>query len=147
MIVVSGLAGSTLTLQRSFSEPGSWIDVETYTADGTYSFDDGLDNQIYFYRVGIKTGGYGGDTVIATLQHSGSQTGIVRVRDLINYVTVTADVIEQLGSAGIATADWSEGEWSIPPAGRWLSLCTMGVSSGSARCVIRARSAMPLAVR
>ena len=44
VIVASGLAGSTLTLQRSFSEPGSWVDVQTYTADGTCSLDDGLDN-------------------------------------------------------------------------------------------------------
>jgi hypothetical protein len=110
-IVISGLAGSTLTLQRSFTEPGDWVDVQTYTANGYNEFDDGLANQIFWYRVGIKTGNYGGDTVTVTLSHAGSQTGIVRLIGIINNQTATANVLAHLGGVG-ATEDWSEGEWS-----------------------------------
>jgi hypothetical protein len=110
-VSISGRTTSTLTLQRSFTDPGAWVDVQTYTSNGSFTFDDSLDNQIYWYRIGIKTGDYGGDIVTAALAHSGAQTGIVRVTDFVDQLQVVANVLTHLGDAA-ATDDWAESEWS-----------------------------------
>ena len=109
---LSGIAGSTLTLQRSFDDGASWIDVKSWTADTSETFDDGLDNQIILYRVGIKTGDYGADTVAATLAiTTGSITGVVRVTEFTDSQNVEAEVITDLGGTD-ATDQWAEGKWS-----------------------------------
>jgi hypothetical protein len=110
-ISISGLVGSTVTLQRSFTDPGAWVDVQDYTSNGAFAYDDLLDNQIFWYRIGIKTGNYAGDTIQAYLSHTGSQTGIVRIVVVTNTQTASADVISHLGGTA-ATSDWGEGEWS-----------------------------------
>lgn len=107
-------SGSTATLQRSFdSETGPWADVDTYTADTIEGFDDGLDNQITWYRIGIKTGDYAGGTIDLQISFPmGSITGVVRVTAFTNSAVVSAEVITDLGEGGEATDDWAEGEWS-----------------------------------
>jgi hypothetical protein len=112
VISISNLTASTLTLQRSLTDPGAWADVQTYTENGSFTYDDKLDNQIYWYRIGIVTGNYGGDTVTARLEHSGSQTGIVRITQVLNGLNTTAVVLTTLGAGAVATSDWAEGEWS-----------------------------------
>lgn len=113
-IVVTGIAGDTVTLQRSLDEPGNWEDVagESYVADTTKTYDDGLDNQIVFYRIGVKTGGYVAGVIDTSLAIGvGSITGVVRITAFTSSTIVSAEVVTALGSL-TATEQWSEGEWS-----------------------------------
>jgi len=113
-ILVTGLSatGSTLTLQRSFDGGASWFDVTSYTTDQATTFDDGLDNQVILYRLGVKTGDYAGGTIVSTLAiTTGSITGVARITAFATNISVSAEVITDLG--GLAgTEDWAEGQWS-----------------------------------
>lgn len=106
-------SGSTVTLQRSLeSESGPWTDIESYTTDQSKNYDDGLDNQIVWYRIGVKTGGYGGGTQSVSLSYPlGTTDGIVRITAYSSPTSVSAEVIEDLG-ATTATDVWAEGQWS-----------------------------------
>jgi hypothetical protein len=111
-IITTGTWTATLTLQYSVAEPGSWIDVATYTTNQSIAYDDGLDNQVIYYRIGIKPGDHSLGTATATLSHSsGSATGIARVTGYTSPTSVSAAVVDTLGGTA-ATADWSEGSWS-----------------------------------
>lgn len=114
-ITISGIAGgSVVTLQRSFdSDTGPWEDVTTYSADaGPVSYDDGLDNQITWYRIGIKTGEYGSGTTTVELAYAvGSIDGIVRITAYSSATSVSAEVLYELGDTE-ATDLWAEGRWS-----------------------------------
>lgn len=106
---------STVTLQRSLDVEGNWEDVsgKTWTAATTETYDDGLDNQIVFYRIGIKTGGYAGsDDISATLQiGTGSIDGVARITAFTSATVVDVEVLEDFGSTA-ATDVWAEGLWS-----------------------------------
>lgn len=108
----TGWSGHTLTLQRSVGEPGSWSDVTTYSTTGTTTYTDNLNNQIIYYRLGIKTGGFGTGTATVSLTFaSGGLTGVVRVKTVTNSLSATASVVKDLGGTN-ATEDWEEGSWS-----------------------------------
>ena len=64
-ISISGVSDSTVTVQRSFDEGVTAKDVESFTASTEKTLDAG--EQGVSYRVGIKTGDYGSDTVIAII--------------------------------------------------------------------------------
>jgi hypothetical protein len=103
---------ATVTLQRSVGEPGDWVDVATYTVNTTVNFNDGLDNQIIYYRLGIATGDYTSGTVEIDVNYTaGSITGIVRVTGYTDAKTVSASVLVDLGGTD-STDDWAEGSWS-----------------------------------
>lgn len=108
------LAASTVVLQSSLDN-SSWNDVagQSWGAVVSTAYADGLDNQIVYYRIGIKTGGYGGaDSVACTLVFSaGYQKGVVRVTAFTNSTTVSAQVLFDLGSTS-TTDIWQEGHWS-----------------------------------
>lgn len=115
-IVITGLSGtsSTVTLQRSFDEGATWADVsaESWTADVTTSYTDGLDNQTAYYQLGVKTGDYSSGTIVASMQTGeGSITGVVRISAFSSATSVSAIVLSSLGGTS-ATDVWSEGEWS-----------------------------------
>lgn len=107
------LGSATFTLQRSLiSDAGPWSDTASYTANTAIAFDDGLDNQIAWYRIGVKTGGYGSGTHQATLTYTvGSIDGYVRITGFTSSVSVSAEVMTDLGGTA-ATDIWAEGEWS-----------------------------------
>ena len=109
----SGRVDSTITLQRSLdSATSGFADVITYTTNATITYDDTLDNQIAWYRIGIATGDYGTDTVVLTLDYAiGSIDGIARITDFTSATSVSAEIITDLGGTD-ATDDWYEGEWS-----------------------------------
>jgi len=110
-INVSGTWSGTVLLQRSVGEPGAWTDVETYTSATSKTFDDGFDNQIIYYRLGISTS-YSSGTAVASLTYSGgTQVGIVRITGYSNETTVFAEVLLPLGTTN-ATSDWEEGQFS-----------------------------------
>ena len=111
-IEVSGRVDSTITLQRSISEPGSWSDVRT-EGNGVRTYDDDLDNQTVYYRIGIKTGDYGTDTPsFSLLIESGSITGICRITAVASDVSASAVTLQNFGSKTVASSVWSEGAWS-----------------------------------
>lgn len=113
---VSGISGtgSTATLQRSLvGDSGPWTDVVGgIVADVSTPYDDGLDNQIAWYRIGIKTGGYVAGTIALALAYTvGSIDGYVRITAFTSPTSVSAEVLTDLGGTD-ATDDWAEGEWS-----------------------------------
>lgn len=111
-IIRSGTWTATVTLERSFDEGTSWEDVTTYTTNATITFNDGLDNQTALYRIGIKTGDYTSGTADLSLSYSqGSITGYVRLTAFSSATSVSAEVLQDLGSTN-ATTQWAEGEWS-----------------------------------
>lgn len=114
-LIVTALtaSGSTVTLQRSLtSDSGPWTDVASYTTDQSTTFNDGLDNQITWYRIGVKTGDYSTGTILLTLTYSaGSTDGICRVTAFTSSLVVDVEVVQDFGGTS-ATDDWAEGEWS-----------------------------------
>lgn len=111
-IEVTGTFVATVTVQRSIGVEGAWEDFTTYTAPISGPYDDELDNQIIYYRLGIKTGNYTSGTVDIKLIYTlGSRTGIVRVTAVSNETSAEAEVLSTLGGT-TATDTWSEGAWS-----------------------------------
>lgn len=110
--VVAGTFTATVTLQRSFDEGGSWQDVTSVTTVTNTTYLDALDNEIVWYRIGIKTGDYTSDTADVTLSYSsGSITGVARITGFTNTTSVSAEVLTAMG--GTTASDvWAEGEWS-----------------------------------
>lgn len=110
-IVISGTFSADVTLQYS-ADDTTWLDHSTYTAATSTTLLDGLDNQIIYYRIGVKTGDYVSGSADATLNYSsGSITGTARVVGYTSELIVSAEVLIDLGSTA-ATADWAEGAWS-----------------------------------
>lgn len=111
----AGTWTATVTLQRSIADEGNWEDVsgKTYTTNGTETaYNDGLDNQIVYYRIGVKTGDFTSDTAELALDYAlGSITGVVRITAVASATSASAEVLVDLGSTA-ATDNWSEGIWS-----------------------------------
>lgn len=112
-VIRAGTWVATVTLQRSLeSDIGPWVDVTTYTNNGTVTFADGLDNQIAWYRIGVKTAEFTSGTADLELNYSGgSIDGICRVTAFTSSTVVDVEVIVDFG-ATTAASFWSEGEWS-----------------------------------
>ena len=112
-VIITGTWIATITLQYSLDD-ASWVDATsgTYTANTAISYDDTLDNQIIYYRIGIKAGNYTSGTAEATISvSSGSQSGIARITGYTSSTVVSAGVLTEFASA-TATDDWSESYWS-----------------------------------
>lgn len=111
-IEISGTFTGTLTLQRAFGDPSGWIDHDTYTTPTTLTFNDSLENQIIYYRIGFKAGDYASGSADVTMVYSASvQDGIVRITNYASPTSVQVEVLSTLGRSD-ATSDWAEGEWS-----------------------------------
>jgi hypothetical protein len=111
-ILISGTFTATVTLQRSVGELGSWEDVTTYTAGTSTSYNDALDNQIIYFRLGVKTGDFTSGSAVTVLNYSaGSITGVARLTVVSSDLLATADVITALGGT-VASDVWAEGQWS-----------------------------------
>ena len=111
-IVRAGTWSGTVTLQRSVDEPGSWVDISSWTTNGSTSYNDGLDNQIIYYRIGIKSGNYTSGTAELSLTYAnGNLTGVVRITGYTSETEVSAAVLSNLGGTASST-NWQEGEWS-----------------------------------
>jgi hypothetical protein len=111
-ILITGTFVATVTLQRSVGELGLWEDVTTYTAGTSTSYNDALDNQIIYFRLGVKTGGFTSGTAETVLNYSsGSITGVARITIVSSDVLATADVLTALGGT-VASDVWAEGQWS-----------------------------------
>lgn len=119
-INLSGTWVATVTLQRSTSSStGPWTDVTTYTANTTTSYNDGLDNQEAWYRIGVDTGDYTSGTVEATLNAGvGETNGVARITAVTSALVAEIEVLAQF--AALTASDvWAEGMWS--PRRGWPS--------------------------
>jgi hypothetical protein len=111
---ITGTWTGTVRIQRSVGEPGAWSDVSglSWTGNTSSTHADGLDNQIIYYRIGVKTGEYGTGTANVSLTYaSGSLTGVVRITAYTSALSVSAAVLTTLGGT-TASEIWAEGEWS-----------------------------------
>lgn len=65
---ISGTFVANVVVQRSIDNT-NWMDVNTFTAsfEGT-----GMEPEVMWYRVGIKTGGYTSGSVVVRLGQDGS---------------------------------------------------------------------------
>jgi hypothetical protein len=109
-IVISGTWSGEITLQRSLGEPGSWADAKSFTGNfSDTSWEDGLDNQIVFYRIGIKSGDYTSGTAVISISATyGSISGIAKVTGYASQTSVSAVVLKALGGTSAVT-NWYEG--------------------------------------
>ncbi len=109
---VSGTFVATVTLQYSVGAIGSWVDVATYTGATSTTYDDGQDNEIIYYRLGIKSGEYTSGTATCALDFaSGSISGIARVTAFSSATSVSAVTLKAFGGTD-GSSDWWEGSWS-----------------------------------
>lgn len=113
LLTIATIGTSTVTLQRSVGEPGDWSDVATYTTNQSVNYDDTFDNQIIYYRIGVKTGNYTAlDSISLTLVYAaGSIEGIGVVTGYTSTTSVSIDVLSPFGNIS-ATDTWWEGLWS-----------------------------------
>lgn len=111
-VTITGTFTATVRVQRSVGAPGAWEDFRSYTAPTNTPLNDELDNQIIFYRVGVKTGEFTSGTINAELLYTlGSISGVARVTGFVNESQVSAEVLKALG--GITPTEvWAEGAWS-----------------------------------
>jgi hypothetical protein len=111
-VVITGTWVATVTVQRSIGVEGNWVDVLQYTSNVATTYADGLSEQIVYYRIGIKTGGYTSGTAICNLDYpNGSKTGVARIVAYSSPTSVTAQVLKPFGSL-VASELWYEGCWS-----------------------------------
>jgi hypothetical protein len=111
-ILLTGIFTATVTLQQSIGEPGNWVDVTSYSTEESTSYNDELDNQIIYYRIGVKAGGFTSGSIAATLIYSsGSIVGVAKVTGYTSSTVVNAIVLAAFGAI-TASSDWWEGSWS-----------------------------------
>lgn len=109
---ISGTWTGTIKIQRSFGNTESWGDYTSFAANASNNFNDGFDNQIVYYRIGMDTGGYGSGSANATLGYAGGGiTGIARITSFVNSQQVQAEVLKNFGDTDNTTV-WSIGMWS-----------------------------------
>lgn len=110
---VTGTWSGTLTLQRSISSDSSgFIDVTSFAANTSVSYNDALDNTIAWYRIGFKTGNYTSGTAVIGLTYTGGgAAGVCRVTSFTSSTSVEVEILSAFSSSN-ATADWNEGDWS-----------------------------------
>lgn len=108
---ISGIAGGSVVFLQSSLDNVTWSDVKKFTADDTNVYDDQLDNQDIYYRLWVKTGGYGLGTQVLTLTYvSGSISGIARVTEYTSSTVVNVQVVSDFGSTS-ATSNFYAGQW------------------------------------
>lgn len=111
-VSISGTWTATVRLQRSLGAPGDWVDVSSYTGNVTGNYNDTLDNQIAYYRIGIKTGEYTVGTASVSLQYSaGSIEGVALITGYTSPTSVSCDVLAPFGQT-TASDLWWLGLWS-----------------------------------
>jgi len=105
--------GSTVTLQRAIGadEPLIYEDVQTFPSNSSDTFDDESDNQIIYYRLGVKTGDFVDPVEVSISYPRGSIDGIARVTAVTSPTSAKATVLRAFGATD-PTSFWAEGSWS-----------------------------------
>lgn len=121
---ITGVFVGTLVLQRSVGNELNWVTYQTHTSTTSTTYDDGLDNQIIYYRV-IATAWTSGTATVSLTHANGSTDGIVRIHSVEADNSATVDVLAPVGKTS-ATTDWSFSAWS--DAAGWPA--ALGLSDG-----------------
>ena len=109
---ITGTWVATVTVQYSIAAPGSWVDLETHTVNVSKTIDDFQDDNIIFYRVGVKTGEFTSGTATCVLTYgSGSISGVARITAVASALSASAVTLKAFGET-TGSSDWWEGEWS-----------------------------------
>lgn len=121
--VGTGLS-ATVRIQRSIGNADNWADASTSSSTSggvtivttgsgaAQAFNDGLDNNTVYYRVGVKSGEFTSGTGTVTIYYDFASTeGIVRVTNYTSQTSVSMEVLDTLAKAE-ATFRWEEGAWS-----------------------------------
>lgn len=66
---IKGTFVATITVQRSFDDMATWNDVDTFTAQ---TEDWGMEPEVCWYRVGVKTGDFTSGSVSVRLGQDGA---------------------------------------------------------------------------
>lgn len=66
---ISGTFVATLTVQRSFDNQVTWLDVDTFTAP---TEDYGMEPEVCWYRAGVKTGDFTSGSLVVRLGQDGA---------------------------------------------------------------------------
>jgi hypothetical protein len=101
-------------LQRAIGEDSGHTLVTglSFAASTSITYNDGLDNQIAFYRIGTPSSDYTSGTAAANLDYdSGGLTGIAKITAVAAATQSSAIVLKDLGSTK-ASELWEEGDWS-----------------------------------
>lgn len=114
--------GTTVVLQSSTgSADGPWSTAASYTTDqSAITFNDTLDNQDIWYRIGVPASDYSTGSIAAAIYFAGGETrSVVRILSLnsafvANCEALTEGVRHLLHAFNLAdpTAVWAEGQWS-----------------------------------
>ncbi len=112
IIITGDASGSTVNLQRSYDN-AVWANVsgQTWTANVSTTYTDGLDNQIVYYRLTLAARVAPDSVTMELLIGSGSVRGVARITDYTSSTQVGAEVLIALGGT-TATSVWQEGKWS-----------------------------------
>lgn len=111
-LIISGTFSATISLQQSVGAPGAWTDVATYTGTENISYNDGFDNSVIYYRIGIDPGNYTSGSAVVSLNFAGgSINGICRISAYNSATSVDAYVLSDFGGTS-ANSEWSLGSWS-----------------------------------
>ncbi len=108
--VVGTFTGNVL-LERSIGNETNWQTYATYTAAGTNPVNDGLDDQIIYYR--LNSSGWASGSADVVLTYSlGETTGRCEIIIYNSATQVIAEIFddERFGAVS-ATSLWSLGSW------------------------------------
>ena len=113
-IAIAGTWSGTITLERSYEGPTTgFTSYQTYTSNqSAVLIDDGLNNEIIWYRIGFEPGNYGSGEAVCTLSYAGGGgAGVCHVTGFVSNTEVDIEVLVPFYSAS-AASDWRQSEWS-----------------------------------
>jgi len=105
---IEGTWDGTVTLQRSYDQGTTWVDVLNYTENVAYQLTNEKDD--VYWRIGFKAGNYTSGTASCTIAKVG-EYGYVQITDYVDSTTVSGIVQRELPSTNTTTR-WSESSWS-----------------------------------
>lgn len=112
-VTITGTWAGTLSLERSFEGPTSGFTVyKTFTMNqGSTDYNDGLSNNIVWYRIGFGSAAWTSGTAgIALGYPGGGGAGIAHVTNYTSPIQVDAEVLVPFYQTSKAT-DWRRSEW------------------------------------
>lgn len=114
-ISITGTWAGTIVLQRTFDPEGNgeWVDVESYTANQSKTYQDKEDNTIIYYRLFMRS--YTSGTATCALTYTGSGgSGVCRIvsLDVSNPNTVANIQVLNDFANTTQTDDWRLQEWN-----------------------------------
>ena len=113
-ITTTGTWVGNLVLERSYEGPlTGFTTYQTYTSNQTGTLiDDGLNNEIIWYRLGPQAGGLTSGAAVCTLRYpGGGGAGVCHVTAFDNRQQVEIEVLVPFFN-DFSASDWRQSEWS-----------------------------------